>query len=164
MTGRAQLVSHASPHNGVMLLHIGFYAAEGNQPIVGPDIPVPFRLDEAGTGLWIIGFNQNASSGGKQPSGPPLTVSSTPYTNRHLIVNISPRRTAQTSYYLSRHHRHHLGAAQRKPSDCTLLPRHTQRAQRKHGTSRFHWIVGRVYEQRKGCAAPRCLCQSPGAC
>ena len=56
MTGRAQLVSHASPHNGVMLQNIGFYAAEGNQPIVGPDIPVPFRLDEAGTGLWISGF------------------------------------------------------------------------------------------------------------
>ena len=162
MTGRAQLVSHASPHNGVMLQNIGFYAAEGNQPIVGPDIPVPFRLDEAGTGLWISGFKPERVQW--RGAAVRATIDSFFYAihNRHLIVNISPRRDGSDSYYLPRHHRHPLGTAQRKPSDCTLLPRHTQRAQRKHGTGRFHWIVGRAYQQRKGCATPRCLCQSQG--
>ena len=96
MTGRAQLVSHSSPHNGVMLQHIGFYTAEGNQPIVGPDIPVPFRLDEAGTGLWIIGFKPERTQW--QDAAVRATIDSFFYAihNRHLIVNVSPRRVAQT--------------------------------------------------------------------
>lgn len=56
MTGRAQLVSHPGPDSGEMLQHIGFYADEAGNPLAGPDIPAPFRLDETGTGLWITGF------------------------------------------------------------------------------------------------------------
>ena len=95
MTGRAQLVSHSSPHNGVMLQHIGFYAAEGNQPIVGPDIPLPLRLDEAGTGLWIIGFKPERAQW--HDAAVRATIDNFFYAihNRNLIVNISPRRAAQ---------------------------------------------------------------------
>ena len=56
MTGRAQLVSHQDPQGMDMLQHIGFYAGEDDEPLTGPDVPTPFRLDEPGTGLWITGF------------------------------------------------------------------------------------------------------------
>ena len=56
MTGRTQMVSHLEPEGQDMLQHIGFYAAAGGQPLIGPDIPTPFRLSEPGTGLWIAGF------------------------------------------------------------------------------------------------------------
>lgn len=56
MTGRAQLVSHYDPNGQDMLQHIGFYTSEDGAAIEGPDIPMPFRLTEPGTGLWIVGF------------------------------------------------------------------------------------------------------------
>ena len=96
MTGRTQLVSHPSPHDGVMLQHIGFYAAGGNQPIVGPDIPVPFRLDETGTGLWIIGFKPERAQW--QDAAVKANIDSFFYAihNRNLVVNISLRQAGQT--------------------------------------------------------------------
>ena len=96
MTGRTQLVSHLSPHDGVMLQHIGFYASKSNQPIVGPDIPVPFRLDETGTGIWIVGFKPERAQW--QDPAVRATIDNFFYAihNRNLIVNISPRIAAQT--------------------------------------------------------------------
>ena len=95
MTGRAQLVSHPSPSDGAMLQHIGFYTMDGNQPITGPDVPVPFRLDEAGTGLWIVGFQPERAQW--QNSAVRATIDSFFYAvhNRKLIVNISPREAAK---------------------------------------------------------------------
>lgn len=56
MTGRAQLVSHTAPESRDMLQHIGFYTNSNGQPFAGPEILAPFRLDEPGTGVWILGF------------------------------------------------------------------------------------------------------------
>jgi uncharacterized membrane protein len=56
MTGRAQLVSHQAPDGQDMLQHIGFYTDANGQPLTGPDVPHPFRLEEPGTGLWVVGF------------------------------------------------------------------------------------------------------------
>ena len=56
MTGRAQLVSHLAPGGQDLLQHIGFYANDDGEPFTGPDIPTTFRLEEPGTGLWIVGF------------------------------------------------------------------------------------------------------------
>ena len=92
MTARSQLVSHQSPHNELMLQHIGFYAGEGNQPIAGPDIPDPFRLSEAGTGLWIVGFDpENAQW---HHAAIRTTLDSFFYAihNRNLTVNIRTKR------------------------------------------------------------------------
>ena len=91
MTGRAQLVSHLSPHDGTMLQHIGFYAAHGNKPIAGPDIPAPFRLKEAGTGLWVVGFNPERANW--QNAAIRAAIDSFFYAlhNRNLIVNVKQR-------------------------------------------------------------------------
>ena len=56
MTGRAQLVSHLATEEQEMLQHIGFYTDTSGQPFTGTGIPSRFRLEEPGTGLWIVGF------------------------------------------------------------------------------------------------------------
>ena len=69
MAGRAQLRSHDDPGKpGERLQNIGFLAkhqdlnqdreGDWNQPIMGPEIPQAFHLDESGTGIYILGFNQ----------------------------------------------------------------------------------------------------------
>ena len=59
--GRVHLVSHNAPSDGERLQHIGFYAAHEetnpNNPLVGRQIPPEFRLNENGTGIFIVGFN-----------------------------------------------------------------------------------------------------------
>ena len=61
--GRCQLRSHNDPDSSERLQHIGFLAVhnEGqrsyNYPIKGPDIPQVFHLSETGTGVFIIGFD-----------------------------------------------------------------------------------------------------------
>ena len=94
MTGRAQLVSHPSPSDGVMLQHVGFYSSEGNQPITGPDIPATFRLDEAGTGLWIAGFNPDRRQWRNVAIRAAIDSFFHAIHNRNLVVNIRPRRAS----------------------------------------------------------------------
>ena len=96
MTGRAQLVSHPDPDDGqAMLQHIGFYADAAGQPIFGPAIPSPFRLDEPGTGLWVAGFTPDDSEW--QQSALRAAVDSFFYAihNDRLVVNIQPRSAAE---------------------------------------------------------------------
>ena len=96
MTGRAQLVSHPDPDDGqTMLQHIGFYADDADQPIYGPDIPAPFRLDEPGTGLWVAGFIPD--DGEWQQLAVRAAVDSFFYAihNDRLVVNIQTRSAAE---------------------------------------------------------------------
>ncbi len=56
MAGRAVLVSHLCPHSRQMLQNIGFFTDAGGEAVWGREMPQPFRLSHAGTGLWILGF------------------------------------------------------------------------------------------------------------
>ena len=95
MTGRTQLVSHPSPANGAMLQHIGFYAHDDHQPITVPNIPEPFRLEEPGTGLWILGFNTESRNW--HTAAVKAVADSFFYAVHHrkLTVNITPRNAAK---------------------------------------------------------------------
>ena len=62
MVGRAQLVSHDHPSTPYFRLQqTGFLALhreeQPNQPVAGPEIPHPFRLNHQGTGIFIIAFD-----------------------------------------------------------------------------------------------------------
>ena len=63
LAGRSQLVSHDDPEQAdVRLQQTGFLAvhrSEGqpNQPVEGPSIPQLFRLNQQGTGVFIVGFD-----------------------------------------------------------------------------------------------------------
>ena len=57
--GKATLMAHHNPENPAeMLQHTGFYANADRAPIRGHrNVPSVFRLDEPGTGVYIMGFN-----------------------------------------------------------------------------------------------------------
>ena len=62
MAGRSQLISHNNPlEPDDRLQNTGFYAVhedvDPNCPIVGPNIPEVFRLNESGTGVFIVAFD-----------------------------------------------------------------------------------------------------------
>ena len=67
LAGRSQLVSHDHPDNShppeCRLQQTGFWAIHDekpNQPVEGPAIPQAMRLQQQGTGVFIIGFDTGA--------------------------------------------------------------------------------------------------------
>ena len=64
LAGRSQLVSHDHPDQpDFRLQQTGFWAIHSekpNQPVEGPSIPRSLRLEQQGTGLFIIGFDTGA--------------------------------------------------------------------------------------------------------
>lgn len=64
LQGKATLMTHDNPNrDGEKLQHIGFYrTTESQEPILGNSIPDFFRLDEHGTGVFIMGFNPRAEN------------------------------------------------------------------------------------------------------
>ena len=62
MQGKATFMGHDAPDgSGEALQHIGFYAGRGGSPLEGRDIPKFFRLDETGTGVFVMGFNPRST-------------------------------------------------------------------------------------------------------
>lgn len=61
MQGKATLMSHQDRDSGEDLQHIGFYRASNGDPFFSPDIPDFFRLEETGTGVFVMGFNPLSS-------------------------------------------------------------------------------------------------------
>ncbi len=63
LQGKATLMNHPSPGDiRENLQHIGFYKDSDSEPILGRDIPSFFRLDEPGTGVFIMGFNPRSDN------------------------------------------------------------------------------------------------------
>ena len=63
LQGKATLTGHMDPRgSGEDLQHVGFYAARDGNPVTGnKNIPEFFRLDDVGTGVYIMGFNPQSS-------------------------------------------------------------------------------------------------------
>ena len=58
MQGKATLMSHLNPErDSEDLQHIGFYMTADQKPLVTTDIHPFFRLEESGTGVFVMGFN-----------------------------------------------------------------------------------------------------------
>ena len=61
--GKATLMTHPDPHNESRdLQHIGFFRSSNGEPIFTTQIHKFFRLDEPGTGVFIIGFNPRSQN------------------------------------------------------------------------------------------------------
>ena len=58
LQGKATLMGHTNPDDPEEdLQHVGFYSLDQGKPLLTTEIPDPFRLDDTGTGVFIIGFN-----------------------------------------------------------------------------------------------------------
>ena len=63
LQGKATFTGHLDPdRSGVDLQHIGFYSQDDGGPLMGMSIPEFFRLDDSGTGVFIMGFNPHSSA------------------------------------------------------------------------------------------------------
>ena len=64
LQGKSTLMTHPDPQDpdAEQLQHIGFYRTSTQEPMTGVhEIPPAFRLQETGTGIFIIGFNPHSS-------------------------------------------------------------------------------------------------------
>ena len=62
LQGKATLTGHPDPGGSRGdLQHIGFYSAHNGEPIMGREIPTFFRLEETGTGVFVMGFNPHST-------------------------------------------------------------------------------------------------------
>ena len=63
LQGKATLMSHPDPaDNKQPLQHIGFYMSSNRNAVLSPNIPEFFKLDENGTGVYVMGFNPRSDN------------------------------------------------------------------------------------------------------
>ena len=66
LQGKATLTGHSDPKGtGDDLQHIGFHCLKDGS-VMGRDIPRFFRLEQTGTGVFIMGFNPHSSDWGRR--------------------------------------------------------------------------------------------------
>ncbi len=62
LQGKATLMDHRNPQDkSESLQHVGFYSMPQGEPVLTTQIPGFFRLDDVGTGVFIMGFNPRSN-------------------------------------------------------------------------------------------------------
>lgn len=94
LQGKASLMSHPNPAiESESLQHIGFYAMPDGNPILTREIPGFFRLDEIGTGVFIMGFNPHSSEWVKEITSAAIENFFYAIHHKRLVVKISAQET-----------------------------------------------------------------------
>lgn len=66
LQGKSRLIAHTAPwESDTQLQHMGFYRTQSKQPLRGRQIPVPFKLADTGTGVFVLGFNPHCGNWAK---------------------------------------------------------------------------------------------------
>lgn len=91
LQGKATLTGHPDPDgSGEDLQHIGFYSARNGEPVMGRDIPGFFRLEETGTGVFVVGFNPHSTGWVDQVTTAVIENFFYAVHNQYLTVGIVP--------------------------------------------------------------------------
>lgn len=91
LQGKATLTGHPDPGGSDGdLQHIGFYSLREDGPIMGRDIPEFFKLDDTGTGVFVIGFNPHSSDWVDQVATAVIENFFYAVHRQNLTVEISP--------------------------------------------------------------------------
>ena len=62
LQGKATLMDHPNPKDkSESLQHVGFYSMPHGEPVLTTQIPAVFRLNDVGTGVFIMGFNPRSN-------------------------------------------------------------------------------------------------------
>ena len=90
LQGKATLMAHPDPANPEdMLQHIGFYTDEDGGPLLGAKyVPKVFRLDDTGTGVFIMGFNPRSDDWAKEVARAAAENFFYAIHNKQLVVSI----------------------------------------------------------------------------
>lgn len=92
--GKATLMTHEDPGQpGELLRHVGFYAISEEsgkpEPLYVPNIPQVFRLDDVGTGVYIMGFHPRSADWGTLIAKAVVENFFAAIHNRLLVVHIT---------------------------------------------------------------------------
>ena len=89
LQGKATLMSHPDPtDNGESLQHIGFYNRSG-EPLEATNIPEYFRLEEPGTGVFVMGFEPRSEDWLSQMAIAVITNYFVAIHRKRLVVEIT---------------------------------------------------------------------------
>ena len=94
LQGKATLTGHMDPNgSGEDLQHVGFYADRDGNPVIGNrNIPEFFRLDDVGTGVYIMGFNPQSSDWVDQITTSVIENFFYAIHHQTLVVRVQPRK------------------------------------------------------------------------
>ena len=94
LQGKATLTGHMDPSgSGEDLQHVGFYADKDGNPVIGNrNIPEFFRLDDVGTGVYIMGFNPQSSDWVDQITTSVIENFFYAIHHQTLVVRVQPRK------------------------------------------------------------------------
>lgn len=97
MQGKATLMGHAAPDNpSEQLQHIGFFAGPDGSPFMGRNIPSFFRLDETGTGVFIMGFDPRTANWVEDMTCAVIENFFHAVSDKQLVVRITADKTGHT--------------------------------------------------------------------
>ena len=90
--GKATLMAHPNPNNKEEnVQHIGFFTIPDGKPILTNDIDQFFRLDDVGTGVFIMGFNPRSREWSKDVTRAIIENFFFAVHNKRLIAKIEPQ-------------------------------------------------------------------------
>ena len=92
LQGKATLTAHPDPDDSSEdLQHIGFFGQDRSNPVMGPAIPDFFRLNETGTGVFVLGFNPHTSDWSNQLVTAAIENFFFAIHNKRLVVTVTQR-------------------------------------------------------------------------
>ena len=87
-------MTHPSPKKGLEdLQHIGFFSMPDGQPILGRSMDSFFRLDEDGTGVFIMGFSPRSADWTKEVTAAAAENFFYAIHHKRLVVHVSIQET-----------------------------------------------------------------------
>ena len=94
LQGKATLMAHPNPKNEKeSLQHIGFFTMPGGNPILTREIPDFFRLNEVGTGVFIMGFNPRSARWVREVTAAVIGNFFYAIHHKNLVVRISAQES-----------------------------------------------------------------------
>ena len=123
MQGKSTLMGHEAPDgSGKALQHIGFYAERDGSPLEGRDIPQFFRLDETGTGVFVMGFNPRSTRWVHEMTQAVIENYFCAIADKNLIVKIAESKS-DSLVVINHETIDSLFSQQKRPSDAAYYYR-----------------------------------------
>ena len=96
LQGKATLMDHPNPQDkSESLQHVGFYSMPHGEPVLTTQIPDFFRLDDVGTGVFIMGFNPRSNDWTREVTAAVIENFFHAIHHKKLVVKVKDR-TAET--------------------------------------------------------------------
>ena len=98
LQGKATLMAHSDPNDKQeQLQHIGFFALPDVKPIIGKSIPLLFRLEDTGTGVFVMGFNPRSEQWAEELVDATISNFFHAIHHKELVVKVRTSKSEETT-------------------------------------------------------------------